>query len=939
METGSINTQHLINDLHLQYANATKGLRIRNDAFDRRAKTCNKQKAEKPPFKMKDARNETENMVSKIKKFGIFLLAAFFTASIYAQQYSYNGLDNDIDNLYCLSNAKSRSISPENYTDKKGKGDKIENTADMFADSTGSFRKSIEFLATTYGERYPQAESFLQRLNKNPSQSDFEKLRLDALSAHPVLRENKLIFVVRQQYAEDHHNTGTDFLLGEVSAKKFRSGGAIRMLDLSKPIDDPKRLTTLLDLPQGVARDLEVHFEGNRILFAVRRSYDENFHIAEMFLNEKHTGELRFLGVDPSAADLDPIYLPDGQIVFSSTRDLKYCGCNRHAQANLFRMNADGSGVCQIGRNTLYESRSSLLPDGRILYDRWEYVDRHFGPSFGLWTMYPDGRAPSLFYGNNAWSPGAIFDARFMPNADGKAEQVVCTFGACHDRPWGAIVILDRSLGLDGMEPVLHSWPSDIAPYMRNAQNYRNGRDVYHPVGGQIDQFKGLRVKYEDPFPLDEAFLLCARTLGDGERTGIFLIDIFGNEILLHEEQGKGCFDPMPLISRKRPPILPDVIDTTKTTGIFFVADVYQGSGMETVQRGTIKTLRVIEAPPKRFWTKPMWEGDTFQRPAMNFNNTNNKRILGDVPVEQDGSAFFEVPADRFVFFQALDAEGMMVQSMRSGTSLRPGETLSCIGCHESRHETPKLSKSSYPDALKRPPSRLKNWYGTERNFDYQTEVQPIWDKYCISCHDFGKKAERSLNLSGDLGLVFNLSYMELRRRTSLRWYPEPPETHPKELIKPVDDGPPEVLPPYAWGAHRSRLIGFLRGEHHGVRLDKESFDRIVTWIDINTPFYADYETDFPNHLFGRSPLDDTELKQIAELTGVPVNSTLLFAENTGTRINFTRPEQSDCLKKLPENDPRYQEAITIIRRGRDRLIYQNQIQRTSVCYETFLDK
>ncbi|MDR2382808.1 MAG: hypothetical protein LBD76_02865 [Prevotellaceae bacterium] len=360
---------------------------------------------------------------------------------------------------------------------------------------------------------------------------------------------------------------------------------------------------------------------------------------------------------------------------------------------------------------------------------------------------------------------------------------------------------------------------------------------------------------------------------------------------------------------------------------------------METVQRGTIKTLRVIEAPPKRFWTKPMWEGDTFQRPAMNFNNTNNKRILGDVPVEQDGSAFFEVPADRFVFFQALDAEGMMVQSMRSGTSLRPGETLSCIGCHESRHETPKLSKSSYPDALKRPPSHLKNWYGTERNFDYQTEVQPIWDKYCISCHDFGKKAERSLNLSGDLGLVFNLSYMELRRRTSLRWYPEPPETHPKELIKPVDDGPPEVLPPYAWGAHRSRLIGFLRGEHHGVRLDKESFDRIVTWIDINTPFYADYETDFPNHLFGRSPLDDTELKQIAELTGVPVNSTLLFAENTGTRINFTRPEQSDCLKKLPENDPRYQEAITIIRRGRDRLIYQNQIQRTSVCYETFLDK
>ncbi|MDR0724392.1 MAG: hypothetical protein LBF59_00090, partial [Prevotellaceae bacterium] len=771
-----------------------------------------------------------------------------------------------------------------------------------FADSIDSFRKAVEFLSTTYGDRYPQAESLLRRLNENPSRSDFEKLRLAAFSAHPVLRENKLVFVVRQQYAPDHHNTGTDFLLGEVSAKNFRYGGAIRTLDLSKPVDDPARLATLLDLPDGAARDLEVHFDGDRILFAVRRSRDENFHIAEMRLDGDRAGELRLLGVEPAAADLDPMYLPDGRIVFGSTRDLKYCGCNLHAQANLFRMNADGSNVQQIGRNTLYESRPSMLPDGRILYDRWEYVDRHFGPSFGLWTMYPDGRVPALFYGNNAWSPGAIFDARFMPNADGKAEQVVCTFGACHDRPWGAIVILDRNLGLDGMEPILHSWPSNIAPYMPNSQNYRNGRDVYHPTAGHFDRFMRLPVKYEDPYPLDEAFLLCARTLGKGERTGIFLIDIFGNETLLHEEPGTGCFDPMPLISRKRPMILADAIDTTKTTGTFFVADVYRGSGMETVPRGTVKTLRVIEAPPKRFWTIPIWEADTYQRPAMNYNNTNNKRILGDVPVEEDGSAFFEVPADRFVFFQALDEDGMMIQSMRSGTSLRPGETTSCIGCHEGRYEAPTSAKSSYPMALKRAPSRLKEWYGEERNFGYQTEVQPVWDKYCISCHDFGKKAEKSLNLSADVGLVFNLSYLELRRRTSFRWYPDSLNTPPRELIKPVDDGPPEVLPPYAWGAHRSRIISFLRGEHQGVRLDKESFDRIVTWIDLNTPFYANYETNFPNYLFGRSPLDDAELKRIAELTGVKVNSVKLFAEDTGTRINFTRPEQSDCLKKLTEN-------------------------------------
>jgi hypothetical protein len=171
---------------------------------------------------------------------------------------------------------------------------------------------------------------------------------------------------------------------------------------------------------------------------------------------------------------------------------------------------------------------------------------------------------------------------------------------------------------------------------------------------------------------------------------------------------------------------------------------------------------------------------------------------------------------------------------------------------------------------------------------------------------------------------------MELRRRTLFRWYPDSVGTPSKERIKPVDDGPPEVLPPYAWGAHRSRLIDFLRGEHHGVRLDKESFDRVVTWIDINTPFYPDYETEFPNHLFGRSPLDDAELKHLAELTGVQVNSTKLFAPDTGTRINFTRPEQSDCLKKLTENDPRYQEAVTIIRRGKERLMKSSFLDKSA---------
>ena len=191
---------------------------------------------------------------------------------------------------------------------------------------------------------------------------------------------------------------------------------------------------------------------------------------------------------------------------------------------------------------------------------------------------------------------------------------------------------------------------------------------------------------------------------GQGERMGIFLLDTFGNEILLHAanpspqaggHEALGCFDPLPLAARPRPPVIPPQVDYTKNTGTFFVADVYRGTGMERVPRGTIKTLRVVEAPPKRNWTGPMWNMDTFQAPAMNYNCTSNKRILGDVPVEPDGSAHFEVPADKFLFFQALDADGMMVQSMRSGTTIQPGERAGCIGCHEER-----LSGAALPASL-----------------------------------------------------------------------------------------------------------------------------------------------------------------------------------------------------------------------------------------------
>ena len=717
-----------------------------------------------------------------------------------------------------------------------------------------------------------------------------------------------ILYVARHQYPADHHSTGTDFTAGDVSVQNIWTGSAIRRLDGTN-------VTTLVDCPRGIVRDLEISYDAKRMLFSMRRTAYENFSVWEA--NVDGSGLRRI--TDGSFADIDPAYLPDGRIVFSSTRDVKFCGCNWHVQGNIFRMDADGSNILQLGHNTLYESHPSVLPDGRVLYDRWEYVDRHFGPSFGLWTMYPDGREQALFYGNNAWSPGAIVDAQAMPGDD--PERVVCIFGSCHDRPRGALVLVDRRRGLDGMEPVLRSFPANITNLVVMTPDYGRGRDQHHKCESFIDRMKRVPLKYEDPFPLDRDRVLVSRQLDwkDG-RTGIFLASFAdGSERLVHKEKSLECFDPRPLVPRPRPFVCRDAIDLRKTTGVFYLADVYRGTGMEKVPRGSIKSLRIVEAPPKRSRSVLFWNSDTTHRPAVNYNCTSIKKVLGEVPVSEDGSAVFEVPAGKFVYFQALDAEGRMVQSMRSGTSLQPGELQSCVGCHESRLEASPWLRGGVH--AKRPDVPKLRRGGVPRTFSYAREIQPIFDRSCVGCHDYGKPAGEVLNLAGDLGLVFNVSYMALRAKTPFRWYADVPG-EPKELLKPVDDGPPEVLPAYAWGAHRSRFLDILAAGHHGVRLPPEDFATLVEWIDLNMPYYPTYETAFVDNPAGRSPLSTVETERLAALTGA-TNSVLKAGpvdagRPAGTGVNFTRPELSDCLRGVV--GAKYAEALGIIRAGAERL-------------------
>ena len=729
-------------------------------------------------------------------------------------------------------------------------------------------------------------------------------------SALAQIKEYPILYVQRYQYYYEHHNTETLFQTGEISTQLFRPGGSLRLWN---PADDSVR--TLLEVPNGVVRDPALSFDAKKVLVSIRKDIADDYHIYELQLDTV-TEPIVLVGKDskpdgivlkqltslPGVSDIDPLYLPNGRIVFSSTREPKYCMCNRHIMCNLYTMNADGSNILQIGHSTLFEGHASLLPDGRIMYDRWEYVDRDFGDAQGIWTMNPDGTNHAIYWGNNTASPGGVIDAKVLP---GTNSVFLATLTSAHDGPWGAIGLIDRRLGLDGKVPFLQTFPPEAIDLVQE-----DGDTLY-------DRFTGVKQKFEDPYPLTETVYLASGMIDQSGNWGIWVIDRNGRQTLVHTD-GPGCFDPMPVVAAEPPPIIADRVDLSKTTGTFYVSNVYEGFGMKNVKPGSVKFLRVVESPEKRSWTHPAYDGGTGQQaPGMAWKDFNNKRILGSVPVEPDGSVQFEVPSDTFVYFQILDENGMMIQTMRSGTMVRPGEVNGCYGCHEDRLTTfPPLASSSL--AMRKPVQKLAPWYGKPRLFSYTDEVQPVFDQYCVACHDYGQNNapdKKKPILAGDLTLIFNKSYAEL-------WN--------KGLINAVGAGPVKKLEPYTWGSHKSRIVEVIRNGHprpeidtqrreRGLFLDAksdpEAFDRIVTWIDINAPYYPTYYSAYPKNRFGRSPLNDAELSRIKELTG---------AEPLWN-ISFTRPEVSPCLVTAKDAET----VLDILRMGAERLA---QLPRGESC-------
>jgi len=750
-----------------------------------------------------------------------------------------------------------------------------------------TLRAAIEDLVKTFGSEYPGGKEFLARLDKleGTSGEELSALKREALLANPLVSGQPILFVARAQFPRDHHNTANMFQTDEINTGNYRGRGYLKTVDFGKGGE----VSVLLDPGKtSIPRDPEVSFDGKQIVFSMRRSVKDDYHI--YVINADGSG-LKQLTSAPGVFDIDPLYLADGAIAFTSSRDPKYCMCNRHIMGNLFKMEPDGANIHQLGRSTLFEGHGTLMPDGRIMYYRWEYIDRNFGDAQGLWTVNPDGTSHAIYWANNTGSPGAVLDGRIIPGT----QLCIATFSSCHDRPWGAIAIVDRSRGIDTPDAVLQTWPG-------SAKKLCN-------VSGGYDTFMRVNPKYEDPYPLSRNYFLASKLVGG--RMAICLLDMFGNELILHED-AQGCFDPMPIAPRERPNVKPQMRDYKNQPGTFYVQDVYIGTHMAGVERGEVKYLRVVESPPKKNWTHPSWGGQGVHCPGMNWHNFENKRILGTVPVEEDGSAHFECPSDKFVFFQVLDENGMMIHSMRSGTMIQSGESQGCVGCHENRVEdTPRLK--TQPMALKRVPSRLNGWYGEPRIFSFQKEVQPVFDKHCVQCHDFGKPAGKKLVLAGDRAVCFNASYTDL---WSLGY------------IKCVGAGPAAIQQAYSWGSHPSRLIKVLRegieegkpghDEHKNIKLSKEEMDRLITWVDMNAPYYPYYESAYPANPCGRAPITSAQMSRLGRLTGA--RFVVGHGKNQRARVAFERPEKSPCLQKLDKESDNYKKALAIIQAGKEQL-------------------
>jgi hypothetical protein len=654
---------------------------------------------------------------------------------------------------------------------------------------------------------------------------------------------------------------------------------------------DRPAATLLLEgkLPPGSVMHPDLSFDGRRVVFAFCDHSPRDPNLRQFFLWEVRVdgrGLRRLTGTafDRAAGaegrqtarieDFDPCYLPDGGIAFVSTRSQTHIRCQYgfryFANFLLYRADADGGHIRQLSFAEAPEWEPSVMDDGRILYSRWDYTNRHSYHFQSLWVTRPDGTGTANVYGNLTRNPCNSAEPRQVPGS----HKIVCTAMAHHGYTAGSMILVDPRKGLDGLTPITRVTPEVAFPETEGwpqgayATPYALGEDLFLAAYTPEQLVREGRVQSEAAF-------------------GIYLVDTLGGRELVYRDPAMSCFSPIPVRSRPTPPVLPPAVpeEGAAASGVFFVKNVYQST--RTIPLGSVKSLRVVRLVPQTVETPPSRSITPYEMP---------KQIVGTAPVAEDGSVAFRAPAGQPLLFQLLDRDGMAVMTMRSLVYLQPGERASCVGCHEPRNmaaQTPAMPKDTVVHTL-RPPAGPRYAGG----LSFARTVQPVLDRYCIACHGLEPR-ENQMDLLGTLEavtfprkewpgpnkMVVSRAYHALLTRDG--------------LVKVAHaDQETDYSTPDDYYARAGRLAGMLLAGHPDlqgkprIQIDHESFARVVDWLDANAVCYGDYSWNKPEWR-EVAPAGERALREEIRTRFGPAVAEQPYA----ALVNVALPEESRILK------------------------------------------
>ncbi len=668
-------------------------------------------------------------------------------------------------------------------------------------------RRAITDLTATFGNKYPKGRQYLDRLDQIEELrntailegaasvdklvrvgDDFEALRQEALLANPLLDFDKLLVIKRR---------GNLALPQNWQGNCVMRGGYDNEIAVLSPVRPEGELTTLYRPESNkFVGDVDLHWDAERMLFSMPGEKNR-YQVFE--IGADGTGLRQVTPTEPDIDNYDACYLPSEKIIFDSTACFQGVPCvgGGNQVANLYVMDPDGTGIRQLCFDQDHDWCPTVTNDGRVMFSRWEYSDTPHYFTRVVMRMNPDGTNQIALYGSNSYWPNSTFYARPVPRHPSKFAGVI---SGHHGVPrMGELIIFDPSVGqheADGVVQRIPGYGEKVEPIIRDQLVNNSWPRFLHP------------------FPLSEKYFLTSCQLNAQSPWGVYLVDVFDNIVPVCVEPGVAMLEPVPLRKTPRPPVIPDKVDPSRDDAVVYLSDIYMGDGLKGVTRGTVKQLRL-------FAFDYGYQGLANHTYIGIEGPWDVHRMLGTVDVESDGSSAFRIPANTPIAVQPLDEEGKALQLMRSWFVAMPGETVSCVGCHERLTDTPRALETI---AMKEKPQKIRRWYGLARGFSFDREVQPMLDKYCTGCHnDQPYNGQKLSDLRQDNVQTFSRAYQTLQ----------------KHVRRPGPESDYHMFPAAEYHADTSPLIQMLHKGHHGVKLDREAYERLYTWIDLNVPYYG----------------------------------------------------------------------------------------------------